>query len=431
MEKIAVIRRPIEKEMTTFREVFDASLETSNPLLKEVLAYIRQRNGKMMRPMLTMLVAKAFGELSSGAYHAAATMEMLHTASLVHDDVVDESNERRGQPSVNSAFNNKISVLVGDYLLSTALHHASLTRNPDIVIAVSCLGQELSEGEILQLSNISNAELSETTYYEIIRKKTAALFATCAQLGAMSSGASAEQVETFRLYGEKVGICFQIKDDIFDYFDSPELGKPTGNDMLEGKLTLPAIHAVNTHGDDRARTRKVACRQPRSPSSSPSPRSTAASRMPSRPCSVTMKRLSPSPARSATPMSAPPSKPTPPMWSIGRSDAGLPSHLMCDRPCGLSFLCLPILQARQILASVAASSYLCMQRDVHVHAIDTYMSLYGRRTCHISSDVRLFVGKRYMLSPVRYVPHDLGQPSRGWCVGLSDLKQTRIWHVTF
>lgn len=254
MEKIAVIRRPIEKEMTTFREVFDASLETSNPLLKEVLAYIRQRNGKMMRPMLTMLVAKAFGELSSGAYHAAATMEMLHTASLVHDDVVDESNERRGQPSVNSAFNNKISVLVGDYLLSTALHHASLTRNPDIVIAVSCLGQELSEGEILQLSNISNAELSETTYYEIIRKKTAALFATCAQLGAMSSGASAEQVETFRLYGEKVGICFQIKDDIFDYFDSPELGKPTGNDMLEGKLTLPAIHAVNTHGDDRART---------------------------------------------------------------------------------------------------------------------------------------------------------------------------------
>ncbi len=254
MEKIAVIRRPIEKEMTTFREVFDASLETSNPLLKEVLAYIRQRNGKMMRPMLTMLVAKAFGELSSGAYHAAATMEMLHTASLVHDDVVDESNERRGQPSVNSAFNNKISVLVGDYLLSTALHHASLTRNPDIVIAVSCLGQELSEGEILQLSNISNAELSEATYYEIIRKKTAALFATCAQLGAMSSGASAEQVETFRLYGEKVGICFQIKDDIFDYFDSPELGKPTGNDMLEGKLTLPAIHAVNTHGDDRART---------------------------------------------------------------------------------------------------------------------------------------------------------------------------------
>lgn len=259
MEKTAVIRRPIEQEMTTFREVFDASLQTANPLLREVLGYIRRRNGKMMRPMLTMLAAKSFGALSADVYHAAATMEMLHTASLVHDDVVDESGERRGQPSVNAAYNNKISVLVGDYLLSTALWHASLTRNPDIVQAVSRLGQELSEGEILQLSNIGNADLSETTYYEIIRKKTAALFATCAQLGAMAAGAGPEDVERFRLFGERVGICFQIKDDIFDYYDSPGLGKPTGNDMLEGKLTLPAIHAVNTCGDDAVRelVRKV------------------------------------------------------------------------------------------------------------------------------------------------------------------------------
>lgn len=253
MEKTAVIKRPIEKELTTFREVFDASLETSNPLLKEVLAYIRRRNGKMMRPMLTMLVAKSFGGLTVETYHAAATLEMLHTASLVHDDVVDESDERRGQPSVNSAFNNKISVLVGDYLLSTALYHASQTRHPGIVEAVARLGQDLSEGEILQLSNISRAELSEATYYEIIRKKTAVLFATCAQLGAMSADATAEEVERFRLFGEKLGICFQIKDDIFDYFENAELGKPTGNDMLEGKLTLPAIYAVNHHADGRVR----------------------------------------------------------------------------------------------------------------------------------------------------------------------------------
>ena len=133
MEKTAVIRRPIEQEMTTLREVFDASLQTANPLLREVLGYIRRRNGKMMRPMLTMLAAKSFGALSADVYHAAATMEMLHTASLVHDDVVDESGERRGQPSVNAAYNNKIAVLVGDYLLSTALWHASLTRNPDIM----------------------------------------------------------------------------------------------------------------------------------------------------------------------------------------------------------------------------------------------------------------------------------------------------------
>lgn len=253
MEKTAIIKYPIEQEMLTFKEVFDASLKTSNPLLKEVLTYIRQRNGKMMRPMLTMLVAKSFGNLSAETYHAAATLEMLHTASLVHDDVVDESDERRGQPSVNSAFNNKISVLVGDYLLSTALHHAALTKDASIVEVVARLGQDLSEGEILQLSNINNELLSEATYYEIIRKKTAVLFATCAQLGAMSAGATPEEVERFRLFGEKVGICFQIKDDIFDYDEHAAIGKPTGNDMLEGKITLPAIYAVNNFADDHVK----------------------------------------------------------------------------------------------------------------------------------------------------------------------------------
>ncbi len=251
MDITAVIKRPIEKELLSFREVFDSSLETLNPLLKEVLSYIRRRNGKMMRPMLTMLVAKSFGNLTEGAYHAAATLEMLHTASLVHDDVVDESKERRGQPSVNAAFTNRISILVGDYLLSTALHHAALTRNADIVEVVARLGQNLSEGEILQLSNIGNEELSEEVYLEIIRKKTAVLFASCAQLGAMSAGATPEEVERFRLFGEKVGICFQIKDDIFDYYDSNEIGKPTGNDMLEGKITLPALHAVKCYGNER------------------------------------------------------------------------------------------------------------------------------------------------------------------------------------
>lgn len=253
MEKTELIKRPIAQEMLTFREVFDASLNTSNPLLSEILGYIRRRSGKMMRPMLTLLVAKSFGPLSPAAYHAAATLEMLHTASLVHDDVVDESDERRGQPSVNSAYDNKVSVLVGDYLLSTSLHHAALTGDAEIVRVVARLGQDLSEGEILQLSNISSSSLSEDTYYEIIRKKTAVLFATCAQLGAMASGASAADTERFRLFGEKVGICFQIKDDIFDYYESPELGKPTGNDMLEGKLTLPAIYTVNTSADDHIR----------------------------------------------------------------------------------------------------------------------------------------------------------------------------------
>lgn len=251
MDKTAVIKHPIEQELIEFKEVFDNSLHTSNPLLKEVLSYIRRRNGKMMRPILALLVAKQFGNISPATYHAAATLEMLHTASLVHDDVVDESDERRGQPSVNSAYNNKISVLVGDYLLSTALHHAALTRNIDIVEAVARLGQNLSEGEILQLSNISNEQLSEEVYYEVIRKKTAVLFATCAQVGAMSAGATEEEVEMFRLFGDKIGICFQIKDDIFDYYDNIQIGKPTGNDMLEGKITLPAIYAINNFGNER------------------------------------------------------------------------------------------------------------------------------------------------------------------------------------
>ncbi len=252
MDKTAVIKHPIERELAEFKEIFDNSLQTSNPLLKEVLSYIRRRDGKMMRPILALLVARQFGSISQATYHATATLEILHTASLIHDDVVDESSERRGQPSVNSAYNNKISVLVGDYLLSTALHHATLTKNIDIIETVARLGQNLSGGEILQLSDISNEHPSEEAYYEIIHKKTAALFATCAQVGAMSAGATEEEVEMFRLFGDKTGICFQIKDDIFDYYDdSKRIGKPTGNDMLEGKITLPAIYAVNNFGNKR------------------------------------------------------------------------------------------------------------------------------------------------------------------------------------
>ncbi len=244
MDKLDIIRRPVESELKKLRELFNQSLETSNPLLQSVLDYITQRNGKMMRPILTLLVAKEFGSVSQATYYAGVTLEMLHTASLVHDDVVDESNERRGQLSVNAAFNNKISVLVGDYLLSTALQHSALTNKIEVVKVIAQLGMELSEGEILQLSNINNQDLSEGVYFEVIRKKTAALFAACAQLGALTAKASDSEVEKFRLFGEKVGMCFQIKDDIFDFFQDEVIGKPTGNDMLEGKLTLPVLYVL-------------------------------------------------------------------------------------------------------------------------------------------------------------------------------------------
>ncbi|MCD8293581.1 MAG: polyprenyl synthetase family protein [Prevotellaceae bacterium] len=252
MDSLSLIKSPIIEDLETFKSLFDASLSHSNALLNDVLAHIRSRKGKMMRPMLVFLSAKLFGRAAPATYHAAAALELLHTASLVHDDVVDESGERRGQPSVNAAFNNKVAVLVGDFLLATSLQQVNLTHNHDIVGIVSALGQELADGELLQLSGMSDDALSEQAYFDIIRKKTAVLFAACMQAGALSVGASPQLAEFARLFGEYVGICFQIKDDIFDYYDDNRaIGKPTGNDMLEGKLTLPALYVLNAKSDEK------------------------------------------------------------------------------------------------------------------------------------------------------------------------------------
>lgn len=250
MNKIDLIKQPVEKELEEFRGLFEDSLTSTDPLLGEVLAYIKKRSGKMMRPILVMLTAKLFGTLNESTFHAALSLELLHTASLVHDDVVDESDKRRGQSSVNAIYNNKVSVLVGDYMLATSLKHAALTGKVELVELVASLGQELSEGEILQLGNIGKEDFSEEAYFDVIRKKTAALFKASSQSGAVSVEAIQEDVKKAGLLGEMIGIAFQIKDDIFDYFESPELGKPTGNDMLEGKLTLPALHVLNQTGDD-------------------------------------------------------------------------------------------------------------------------------------------------------------------------------------
>ena len=198
-----------------------------------------------MRPMLILLTAKNFGLVSDVTQNAAIGLELLHTASLVHDDVVDESRERRGQASVNATYDNKVAVLVGDYILSTALLRVSLTNNQRIVQLLSELGRTLAAGEILQLSNIQNQEFSEDVYYQIINSKTAALFEACAKIGAISAGADEGGVEVAAKFGHDIGMIFQIRDDIFDYFDSKEIGKPTGNDMVEGKLTLPVIYALN------------------------------------------------------------------------------------------------------------------------------------------------------------------------------------------
>ncbi len=257
MDYSSLIKSPISEELEDFKELFESSLSSSNLLLNSVIAHIRRKNGKMMRPILVLLSAKLYGNVCPATLHAAVSLELLHTASLVHDDVVDESTERRGQLSVNAIFNNKVAVLSGDFLLATALVQVAMTRNHDIVGVVSALGRDLADGELLQLSNVSNLQFSETVYFDVIRKKTAVLFAACTKAGALSVGADAEKVEQARLFGEYIGLCFQIKDDIFDYSDSKEIGKPTGNDMSEGKLTLPALHVLNTVKDEAMRALAV------------------------------------------------------------------------------------------------------------------------------------------------------------------------------
>ena len=249
MDYLSLIKEPISAELEDFISLFNQSLSHDEGLLSQVLVHIRQRGGKRMRPMLILLIAKNFGRVSSVTQHAAVGLELLHTASLVHDDVVDESSERRGQASVNALYDNKVSVLVGDFILSTALLYVSKTHSEVIVRYLSELGRTLSDGEILQLTNIQNEAITETAYYEIIKRKTAALFEACAAIGAESAGASHDDVEAARKFGQNLGIIFQIRDDIFDYYDSKEIGKPTGNDMLEGKLTLPVIHALKSTGN--------------------------------------------------------------------------------------------------------------------------------------------------------------------------------------
>lgn len=249
MDYISAIKRPISSELNDFIELFNQSLSHTNGLLGQVLEHIRQRAGKRMRPMLILLMAKSKGHITDVTLHAAVGLELLHTASLVHDDVVDESEERRGQDSVNKLYDNKVAVLVGDHILSTALLHVSYTHNEVIVRYLAELGRTLSNGEILQLSNIHSKDFSENAYYQVIKQKTAALFEACAAIGVLSSGADEGEIANAKAFGRNLGIIFQIRDDIFDYYDQSKIGKPTGNDMAEGKLTLPAIYALNTTHD--------------------------------------------------------------------------------------------------------------------------------------------------------------------------------------
>ena len=244
MDILSDIRQPITSELEQYRSLFERTLTHADTLLGSVLEHIRSRRGKMMRPILVLLVAKAQGGVNESALRAAVTLELLHTASLVHDDVVDESDERRGQQSVNAGYGNKAAVLVGDYLLSTALIRSIQTGDMRIVGIISSLGRDLSEGEIKQLETADESVMDEACYMQVIHKKTASLLSACAEIGAISAQASAEIVAICRDFGQSLGYAFQIKDDIFDYFKEANIGKPTGNDIREGKVTLPLLYAL-------------------------------------------------------------------------------------------------------------------------------------------------------------------------------------------
>jgi octaprenyl-diphosphate synthase len=245
--KLDDIKAPIEREMEEFEQKFRALMKTRVMLLDKIMSYIVKRKGKQMRPMFVFLSAGTCGRIDESTHRGAALIELLHTATLVHDDVVDEANYRRGFFSVNALWKNKIAVLVGDFLLSRGLHLSIENRDFDMLGIVNNAVRDMSEGELLQMEKARRLDITEEVYYEIIRQKTASLIASCCSVGASSSGVSAETVGLMRQFGEKIGMAFQIKDDLFDYGED-EIGKPVGIDIKEKKMTLPLIHALSKAG---------------------------------------------------------------------------------------------------------------------------------------------------------------------------------------
>lgn len=253
MLKLKDIQTPIAKELELFESRFKESMQSSVPLLNRITQYIIKQKGKQMRPMFVFLSAGLCGAINDSTYRGASLVELLHTASLVHDDVVDNANERRGFFSINALWKNKVAVLVGDYLLSQGLLLSVKNNEYELLKVVSEAVEQMSEGELLQIEKARKLDIEEDIYFEIIRKKTASLIASCCACGALSTGTSAETVSMLHNFGEKVGIAFQIKDDLFD-FGLDDVGKPVGNDIKEKKMTLPLIYALkNTSNSEKRR----------------------------------------------------------------------------------------------------------------------------------------------------------------------------------
>lgn len=271
MSRLKDIQKPISKELVIFEDKFRSSMKSSVPLLDRITGYIVKRKGKQMRPMFVFLTSGLCGGITDASYRGAALVELLHTATLVHDDVVDNANQRRGFFSVNALWKNKVAVLVGDFLLAKGMKLSVENKDYELLGIVSHAVQQIIEGELLQLEKARRLDIDEQVYFEIIRQKTASLIASCCACGASAAGADAETTARMQLFGEKVGIAFQIKDDLFD-FGMDDVGKPLGNDIKEKKMTLPLIHAlhqtnrgerrhminlVKNHNEDTERVREV------------------------------------------------------------------------------------------------------------------------------------------------------------------------------
>ncbi|MFH0759274.1 MAG: polyprenyl synthetase family protein [Bacteroidota bacterium] len=253
------IREPVKQEMKEFNNRFKASISSEIPLVNLVTGYVLRRKGKQMRPLFVFLSSKMTGEITESTYTAASLIELMHTATLIHDDVVDDSNERRGAFSVKAIWRSKIAVLFGDYLLARGMLLAVKQKDYDLLEIVSDASKEMSEGELLQIQKSRSLNIDIDTYYDVIRKKTASLIASCTACGAKASGASQEVVDLVYKLGIKIGMAFQIKDNLFDYQDHGLIGKPTGNDIKEKKFTLPLIYSLNQadSGKRKAMIRKI------------------------------------------------------------------------------------------------------------------------------------------------------------------------------
>jgi octaprenyl-diphosphate synthase len=248
MDQSQIIKDFLREELLLFDEYLREAVRSNNPRVSEMVAYIFNTEGKRLRPTLVLLTAKACGRIIPETYHGAVTVELLHTATLIHDDVIDKSDMRRGKQSVNAVYDNTKAVLIGDYLLSTALMESVKTNDLEIVGIMSELGQSLSEGELNQYSLASEVIVDEEAYFEVINKKTASLMRASIVIGAITGGAEKETIDRFGKLGRLLGICFQIRDDIFDYYQA-DIGKPIGNDIREGKITLPLIYALQNSPD--------------------------------------------------------------------------------------------------------------------------------------------------------------------------------------